>query len=183
MALKVKLRLDSRLFQKEAVRRDLQQAVTRATFGVEANAKIRIQQGPKTGRTYQRRAIVKVVGAKKARELMRLGFKPARADAPHKLVVGFKIHRASAPGESPASDSTNLANSIKGTQAKVTAAGIAGEVIVGAGYGAALEEGTTRAGKSRRVRIAARPYLEPALQQEESAFMADVDQVIANAVR
>ena len=183
MPLKVTLKLESRLFQQELVRRDLQQAVTRAAFGVEANAKVRIQQGPKTGRTYRRRPIVKVVGAKQARELTRLGFKPARADAPHKLVVGFKIHRASAPGESPASDSTNLANSIKGKEAKVTAAGIAGEVIVGAAYGQGLEEGATGTGKKRTGRIEARPYLAPALDHERTTFLADVDQVIANAVR
>ena len=183
MALKVTLKLESRLFQAEAFRRDLQQVVTRAAFGVEANAKVRIQQGAKTGRTYRRRAIVKVVGAKQARELTRLGFKPARADAPHKMIVGYRIHRASAPGESPASDSTNLANSIQAKPATVTAIGVAGEVRVVAAYGEALETGASGTGRKRTGRIAARPYLAPALSQEESKFVADVDQAVANAVR
>jgi len=183
MALKVTVKLESRLFQQGAIRSDLQQAVTRAAFGVEKAAKIRVQQGPKTGRTYRRRAIVKIVGAKQARELTRLGFKPARADAPHKMVVGFRFHRASAPGESPASDSSNLANSIRAKPAKIGADGVSGEVTVGAGYGQGLEEGADGTGKNRTGRIAARPYLAPALKDEEAAFVADVDQVLANAVR
>jgi hypothetical protein len=183
MALKVTVRLESRLFQREAFRGDLQQVVTKAAFALEAEAKLRIQQGPKTGRAYARRAITRVVGVKRAKELSGLGFKRARGGNSAKFVVGFRIHRASAPGESPASDSTHLANSIRAKQATSDARGVHAEMIVGANYGQALEEGASGTGKSRTGRIEARPYVAPALEKITPDFLSDVQSLVEKSTQ
>lgn len=183
MALKVTVKLESRLFQQEAFRQDLQQLLTKAAFALEAGAKERIQQGVKSGRTYRRRAIVRVVGVKKAKEFTLLGLKRARGGSQSKFVVGFKLHRASAPGESPASETSHLANSIRAKPAKADNAGVRSEVIVGAAYGQGLEEGASGTGRSRTGRILARPFLAPALEEIRPDFLRDVDQVVAKAVR
>lgn len=85
--------------------------------------------GPRSGRLYQR-------GAK-----------------------GTIVHQASAPGEAPATDTGNLANSI-GAQMIGRSEG---EVTVGAEYAVTLELG---GGK-----IAPRPFLQPAVTAEWPEFL------------
>lgn len=69
------------------------------------------------------------------------------------------LHRASAPGESPAPDTRALRGSVF---IERTERGV--RVGVGMAYGAALEFGTTRAGKSRNVVILPRPFMRPSLE-------------------
>lgn len=77
-------------------------------------------------------------------------------------------HVASAPGEAPASDTGRLANSIR-TQYKKD--GLVGVVVASTSYAARLEYGT--------VRMAARPYMRPALVNRRDA----IEQTIADAIR
>ena len=72
---------------------------------------------------------------------------------------GTRIHRASAPGEPPATDTGNLANSIGSRMTGRTE----GEVTVTAEYAAALELGG--------VHMAARPFLGPAVRAEWPEFI------------
>jgi len=92
-------------------------------------------RGPKSGRTY-RRGKVKRSGK----------------------VVGYKFHRASAPGEAPARDVGALVNSIHAKRiGKLTYM-----VYSNSEYARALEFGTRR--------MAARPFLRPAVRRRRAQF-------------
>ena len=74
----------------------------------------------------------------------------------------YGAHQASAPGESPAIDTSNLANSI-GTEAM---GGASHMVYAGTEYALSLEFGSPR--------VAPRPFLGPAASQEEPEFLRDM---------
>lgn len=105
---------------------------------VEEEAKKSIQQGNKTGRTYQRGSIT---------------------------------HKASAPGQAPATDTGRLVNSIKTDNDEAR-----GVVTVSAGAGlvdyvSSLEFGTKN--------MAARPFMKPALKKA----MRAIEQRVAQGVK
>ena len=75
-----------------------------------------------------------------------------------------KIHQASAPGEPPAIDTSNLSNSI---QVESTRTGAI--VYSTAEYAAYLEFGTSHMG--------ARPFFAPAVEQEAPRFERDLAQL------
>lgn len=79
-----------------------------------------------------------------------------------------RSHRASAPGEAPATDTGRLIGSIR---ANVT--GTSASVIVNTVYAAALEFGTST--------IEARPFLIPALERERPAWDRRLNQVVEKA--
>jgi len=68
-----------------------------------------------------------------------------------------RTHRASSPGQAPATDTGRLASSI---MADIT--GLTAEVSANVQYAAPLEFGT--------VNMAARPFLQPALESEREKF-------------
>lgn len=103
-------------------------AVRRAALGIEKAAKVAIMTGPKTGRLTY----------------------PKRA--------GGKPHRASAPGEAPATDTGTLVNSIQARRK----ARLEWWVTVGAEYGAGLEFG--------KARVEPRPFMRPAVRKIEPLF-------------
>ena len=72
-----------------------------------------------------------------------------------------RYHQASAPGESPATDTGNLAGSIRTVQGTRRHTAV---VTVGAEYAARLEFGDGR--------VAPRPFLGPAVEQERPHFEA-----------
>jgi HK97 gp10 family phage protein len=72
-------------------------------------------------------------------------------------------HTASAPGESPASDTGNLARNIIVVAAKPAPVTTA-EVRARTKYAKALEFGTRKAGRSRNVIIEPRPFFAPAVK-------------------
>ena len=74
----------------------------------------------------------------------------------------YGAHQASAPGESPAIDTSNLANSI-GTEAM---GGASHMVYAGTEYALSLEFGSPR--------VAPRPFLGPAASQEEPEFLREM---------
>lgn len=104
-------------------------AVRAAALGIERAAKLSIMTGPKTGRL-------------------------TRSKKP-----GGKPHRASAPGEAPATDTGTLVNSI---QAR-SFSRLEWWVTVGAEYGAGLEYG--------RARVEPRPFMRPAAAKIGPLFL------------
>lgn len=78
---------------------------------------------------------------------------------------GRRTHRASAPGQPPATDTGTLLNSVRGRMLSI----LQGMVEVTAEYAKFLEYGT--------VKMAARPYFWPAVHQHSEAFVAAMKQV------
>ena len=103
--------------------------------------------GPRSGLTYRKGAIRSKRKANKGE------------------VIGYKFHRASAPGEAPATDTGNLANSI---YARMTGKA-EGEVGSTAEYAPVLEFGGAH--------VAPRPALRPAVQAEWPDFLAAMKQL------
>lgn len=89
-----------------------------------------------------------------------------------KTIYG-KPHRASAPGEPPAVDTGALRNSIHYVERR-------GLGIVGTNMrkAPALEFGTNTAGKSRKVRIAKRPFFRPAKARVEKKLGRTIAQAL-----
>lgn len=166
--LRVTRTLESGLFKQAAFLAQLRTIVTRNALRVEAEAKRSIQQGTKSGRLYRRRAITKVVGARKAREFSAMGLRQVGVK---KFVVGFKFHRASAPGQAPATDTGNLVNTILARPAQMTGGKVVATVTVNADYGRVLEEKLNR------------PYLAPATRKIAPRFDADIGALLAHSVR
>ena len=79
----------------------------------------------------------------------------------------YGSHQASAPGEPPASDSGNLANSIGVT---FEDEGLTGLIGPSAEYGIFLEFGTTK--------MAARPFMTPAAEKEREPFIAAMRKIV-----
>lgn len=80
-------------------------------------------------------------------------------------------HRASAPGEAPASDTGRLVNSIRTTY---DFDNLVGTVHASTKYAAALEYGTPR--------IEPRPYMRPALASRREAIEADIQREVSQAL-
>ncbi len=166
MALKTTVRLGSRIFQQGALRQELTEVVSRTALEVEADVKLRIKQGAKSGRTYRRASIKRVVGEKKAREFKQMGLRRARGANAAQFVVGYRIHRASAAGESPADDTGHLANSIRATPARIEGQQVRADVTAGAFYARRLEDELNR------------PFFKPAVEKARPQFVADVNDAV-----
>jgi HK97 gp10 family phage protein len=79
----------------------------------------------------------------------------------------YGAHQASAPGEAPAVDTGLLLNSIQSELVETSAtSALAQAGVAGAEYGEALEYGTAR--------ILPRPYMRPALDNNEDRIVAGV---------
>jgi hypothetical protein len=104
----------------EKVRREAGKIALAGALNVERYAK-QSMRGPKHGRTYRRGAITR-----------------KRKKGP--VVVGYKFHRASAPGEAPAVDTGKLINSIETSMYGETMATVSASAM----YAAALEERMNR---------------------------------------
>lgn len=81
-----------------------------------------------------------------------------------------RVHRASAAGEPPASDTGFLANNIL---FQIDTDGLAGSVDSRAGYSSYLEFGTRT--------LAARPFMQPALEQNKNKIKAMIASEIKKA--
>jgi HK97 gp10 family phage protein len=87
---------------------------------------------------------------------------------------GTITHRASAPGEAPASDTGRLVNSITSYVNKVS--GLSAFVVAGRGivkYARALEFGTTK--------MAARPFMFPAVEKSKAWIQERLNQAVRTA--
>ena len=114
--MKAKLTLNNRLWQTTERRAILDKAVQQSGAELESLIKQRILTGPKSGKTYRRGAIKKKVAKRDLvfyrsnRKVFKRTFTGLYAE---KTTVGYQFHRASKKGESPASDTGGLANSIR----------------------------------------------------------------------
>lgn len=82
-------------------------------------------------------------------------------------------HQASAPGEPPASDTGRLVNSIRVDPSRLDQ--LVATVVAGTGYAAHLEYGTAR--------MAARPFMRPALANRRRAIESIVAAHVRAAIR
>ncbi|NMC54973.1 MAG: hypothetical protein GYA48_15205 [Chloroflexi bacterium] len=81
---------------------------------------------------------------------------------------GKKTHRASAPGEPPAVDSGNLANSIQ-SEVSMLSNGPRGAVFTNTEYAVGLEFGTRK--------MAARPFMKPAADRMRPVYLAALKKI------
>jgi hypothetical protein len=194
--------LDQIVESGEAVRQAVANEINKALYvsakKVEDDAKKSILDGQKTGRTYRRSAIKatgkRVIGSR----IKWIDGKAVNAgNIKAKVAIGYIFHRASAPGEAPASDTGHLAGSINSSMASN-----GGEAIVSAGSGAVkyakwLEFGTlgvvghsvsfsggkvSETGEIRRG-IAARPFLFPALERNKAWINAKLQEAFKTALK
>lgn len=111
--MKAKLILNNPLWQTAQRRRILDRVVQQSAVELESEIKRKILTGTKSGRTYRRGAITKAASQKN----IALGLRRVRGNS-KQVFAGSKLHRASAPGESPANDSGGLANSLRSVSVK-----------------------------------------------------------------
>ncbi|KPL70174.1 hypothetical protein ADN00_18920 [Ornatilinea apprima] len=81
---------------------------------------------------------------------------------------GKKTHHASAPGEPPAVDSGNLANSIQ-SEVSMQANGPRGVVFTNTEYAVGLEFGTRK--------MAARPFMKPAADRMRPIYLSALKKI------
>lgn len=129
--------------------------VNRTIHRIEARWKGSLS-GPRSGRTYRKGRI----GRRMSRRLEGLGLRTYQTEKGATMaIVGYRFHRASAPGEAPATDTGNLANSIYARMTGKTE----GEVGSNAECAPTLELGGAH--------MAARPSLVPAVRAEWPEFI------------
>jgi hypothetical protein len=148
-------------------------AVSSAIFEIgleiEAEAKKRIQTGPKSGRVYRRSAIKRKYAVRGQRAVMLRaigGRGKSLQGGKAAFVVGYRVHRASASGEAPATDLGGLVNSIRAVRRNP---GLV-EVVASAEYAGVLEE--------RRNRPFMRPAAEEVGLRAEAIVQAAVDREV-----
>lgn len=151
--------------------RGLVQAVSASAAGIEQTMKTLILRDRKTGRAYRRGAITK----RSTKALRALGLR-AVAGAKPRVQTGSRFHRASAPGEPPASDTGNLVRNIgvifadQGLTARVGVLSLSRVP-----YARALEFGT------RRMRP--RPFIRPTYMFEKANVQRRLKEAVETALR
>lgn len=164
-------------------------AVAVGAVQVTTEIKRSIQSGPKTGKTYRRGSIGgRVVG-------FRVKFIEGRAIKGSSIkrgIKGFSFHRASAPGEPPATDTGNLVRSIshKFERDRLKAT-IGVHDLTNVKYARALEFGfQEKDSRGRQGNLLPRPYIFPAFERMKPKVkerirkaMRDVTQAAAANVR
>lgn len=114
--MKSVLKLNNPLWRTPERRLILDRAVQQSGAELESRIKQKILSGPKTGRVYRRAAIKKKIARRDLgfyrsnRQIFRRTFTTLFNE---KTTVGYQFHRASKRGESPASDTGGLVNSIR----------------------------------------------------------------------
>lgn len=135
----------------------LSRVVAESTFAVERDVKEQMQ-APKRGRVYARGAITRAA----TKGTRALGLRErAGKNGKRRAITGYKIHRASAPGEAPAIDTGQLVNSVR-SQIK----GLVGRIRATAAHASRLEF------------LMRRPSFGPALERERPRFLRRVDSTV-----
>lgn len=134
---------------------ELQKLVSEAAFEIERTVK-EAMQAPKHGRTYRRGRVTRAFSSNLPKGLRT--YKTEKGN--RRAIVGYKLHRASAPGEAPAVDTSSVINSIltvpDGLRATITANEVA----------AILEEKMNR------------PAFGPAVEKMRPGFITKCDSAI-----
>lgn len=174
---------------REAADKAAEREVKKAAKAVETDAKIAILKGPKTGCMYTRiREGGYIVVYKDYEEMLSI-ITQAEGDAEfgqkmkayHTVAIykddGKNLsrdHRASAPGESPATDTGELATSIM-SKMDILAPGKASAVVwTDKPYGKYLEFGTKK--------IEPRPWLTPAVEKNRERFPGALGKAVIKSV-
>lgn len=118
-----------------------------------------------TCRRIEQRAKTSMTGAKHGRTY-RKGAIKGRSKADRGSTIGYKFHRASAPGEAPAVDTGVLMNSIR---VQMTS-DVEGMVYTNTDYAPVLEFGGAK--------MAARPFLGPAGNAERGEHVKQIETVL-----
>ncbi|MDQ3651512.1 MAG: hypothetical protein M3458_14810 [Acidobacteriota bacterium] len=158
--LTIRKQINSPILRPGELNRALAKVVAKTTFDYEREVK-QAMAAPKHGRTYRRAAVTRAASRfTRAAGLRERTTKGGRARA----VVGSKFHRASAPGEAPAVDSSVLINSI---QSKAT--GLRGRLTVSAAHAEPVER--------------KRPVFGPTLERFRPRFTRDVSEEVGRLCR
>lgn len=172
MNLKVSVLLQSPALQRpELLRSALEGAVRETAFDVERDIKEQMRQ-PKHGRTYARGAITR----RASKSTRGLGLRERTSAKGNRLaIVGYKLHRASAPGEAPAVDLGELINSYL-----ARGQGLKWSVSSASAKAAALEYGVLYSRLRTRsvVSIAPRPAAGPAAERGQETLRLKVDEAV-----
>lgn len=170
-----KFQLTNPIWNNETRNKRLGILVQASAAELEGEIKQTILSSNPSGRTYRRGRITKAVG--KRGKVPVKGLKTfSTAKGNKRVVTGFNFHRASAPGQAPASDSGGLVNSVRAKKISENRA----KVTVGKKYGAALDNGTVKAGRSRRVKIKARPFFRVTVEKFRPRFKVKISEVFKN---
>jgi hypothetical protein len=114
--MKATLKLNNPLWQTAQRKVILDRAVQQSGAELESRIKSKILTGPKSGKLYRKSAIKRKIAKRDLgffRSNQRI-FRRTFTDLyKEKTTVGYNIHRASKRGESPATDSRRLLNSIR----------------------------------------------------------------------
>jgi hypothetical protein len=149
--------LTSPILQPGNLKSGVERIVAQTATDYEREVKEQMR-APKHGRTYRRSRITRAASSSLPNGLRTRTTEKGNRRA----IVGYKLHRASAPGEAPAVDKGLLINSI---QAKPD--GLIARVFVGEPYGAILEY--------RRDR----PVFEPTLERMRPGFIAAINEEVS----
>lgn len=128
--------------------------VRKTVLFIERRSK-ELMEGPKSGRVYTRGAITRSAKGRQGKGLIAQGARSRKG----RVTVGYKYHRASAPGEAPAVDTGVLRGSIQGEMTGRTS----GIVFTNLVYSWVLEFGGRR--------IKARPFFKPASAEGGDFFL------------
>jgi hypothetical protein len=163
--------LKSPLFNDSERRIVLSQAVRRSALELVSKIKLPMSQNQAAGKTYRRGRISKPVSA----ATKALGLKTFTTQGnKERAIVGYKFHRASAPGQVPAVDTGGLIGSI----ADKPIGDLRSLVFVGKLYGDPLDRGTTRAGKGGSAGpfmvLAPRPFFRTVVDAFRPQFKENV---------
>lgn len=156
--------------EREA-RAEVKDALELAAEQVKEEAVRSVLQGRKSGRVYHYRRKKRAERGLPADKYFEVKGRKNRAGKP--LVIPLMKrevpHQASAPGEAPAEDMGKMSRSI---QVRMATDGLSG-VVVARGM-SLLEYGTRK--------VAARPFLFPALLRQRSAIFTTIDRSISKAI-
>jgi phage gpG-like protein len=157
--------------KQKAISNGVAKAITRGALLVQSRARKRIMNGPKSGRVYGKNA-----------DVMNYTVNHMMGNKTQQRKAAAKVHVASAPGEPPANETGNLARKINVINATESNGVWTAKVTANTKYAAALEFGTRRAGRSRRVAIQERPFLRPSLAEAVDEIDKDIKRAVAEGL-
>ena len=184
--IKIKINLNSGIWKTAARRKALDDAVLASAGELQGAIQKNIDDSVPAGRVYRVGTLTKAA----TKPLLALGLKTRKGNA-KRVITGSRIHRASAPGQPPAVDTTNLLNSIRAAKTGEMRATVA----AGAEYAAALENGATIPGRNKRsnpsrvkgkktagplknIVIKPRPFFKPVVEKFAPKFKENIRKAI-----